>query len=161
MLYVEILKNQLPVIIKKVWRQVIFIEMAIFFVLTIAYLKLAYLFDWSYYWGSIGLVILLLLYFVEDKVINSLRWHRFRFEIREEELEIAYGIIFRHRELIPMVRIQHVETTQGPLLRKAGLMTVDIHTAATVHTILGLEENQAEQLRNQIIALVKVAVEDV
>ena len=60
-----------------------------------------------------------------------------------------------------MVRIQHVETTQGPLLRKAGLMTVDIHTAATVHTILGLEENQAEQLRNQIIALVKVAVEDV
>jgi membrane protein YdbS with pleckstrin-like domain len=41
------------------------------------------------------------------------------------------------------------------------LIELRIHTAATTHHIAGLDIEEAQELRNQIIALVKVAKEDV
>jgi len=65
------------------------------------------------------------------------------------------------RTLIPMIRVQHVDSSQGPLLKKYKLASVTIFTAATVHEIPALDEGEAEELRYHISRLARVADEDV
>ena len=60
-------------------------------------------------------------------------------EVRETEIEIQRGIFVIKRTLVPMIRVQHVETNQGPFLRKYDLASVEVSTAATVHTIPALD----------------------
>lgn len=76
-------------------------------------------------------------------------------------MEIQHGIIFRSRVLIPMIRIQHVETEQGPLLRKQKLVSLSITTAAKTHKIEAVNAAESDELRHHILELVKVAKEDV
>ena len=65
------------------------------------------------------------------------------------------------RTLIPMVRVQHVDTEQGPILRKYKLANISISSAATTHTIPLLELKDADMLRMKISDLARVAEEDV
>lgn len=60
-----------------------------------------------------------------------------------------------------MIRVQHVDTIQGPLLKKYRLSTISISTAATTHEIPALDENEADELRISIAKLARVAEEDV
>ena len=92
---------------------------------------------------------------------SLIRWRRWRYEVREQEIELQHGVLFITRTLVPMVRVQHVDTQQGPLLRKYQLATVTISTAATVHEIPALPIEEAEELRVYISQLARVADEDV
>jgi uncharacterized protein len=94
-------------------------------------------------------------------LLPSLRWKRWRYDVREEEVELQEGIFIVKRTLIPMIRVQHVDTVQGPILRKYHLASVIINTAATAHEIPALEESEAEELRHFISNLARVADEDV
>jgi len=60
-----------------------------------------------------------------------------------------------------MVRVQHVDTTQGPILKKYDLGNISISTAATVHTIPALIMDEADSLRARISELARVAEDDV
>ncbi|WP_079504351.1 PH domain-containing protein [Mesobacillus jeotgali] len=93
--------------------------------------------------------------------LPRLRWKRWRYEVREQEIELQYGVFIVKRTLIPMIRVQHVDTLQGPLLRKYQLSTVTVSTAATVHEIPALDMEEAESLRTSISRLARVADEDV
>ncbi|MCS1351607.1 PH domain-containing protein [Mechercharimyces sp. CAU 1602] len=90
----------------------------------------------------------------------KLRWKRWRYEVTENEIELQYGVWIVKRTLIPMVRVQHVDTKQGPLLRRYGLAAVMISTAAGTHEIPALEELTAELLRDRIAELARV-IDDV
>ena len=94
-------------------------------------------------------------------LLPKLRWRRWRFEVRDQEVEIQHGVLVVTQTLVPMIRVQHVDNTQGPILKKYRLATVKIHTAATVHEIPALEEHEAEKLRKMIARLARVADEDV
>ena len=63
------------------------------------------------------------------------------------------------RTLVPMLRVQHVDTTQGPLDQALGLATVVVHTAAGTTTIPALDEGHAGRLRDRIAALARTADE--
>ncbi|KIY22753.1 MULTISPECIES: PH domain-containing protein [Mesobacillus] len=94
-------------------------------------------------------------------LVPQMRWKRWRYEVREQEIELQYGVFIVKRTLIPMIRVQHVDTLQGPLLRKYQLATVTVSTAATVHEIPALDMEEAESLRMSISRLARVADEDV
>ena len=49
----------------------------------------------------------------------SLAWRAFGYELREHDLLVVQGVWFRHSVSIPLSRIQHVDTRQGPLERLA------------------------------------------
>ncbi|XJZ27577.1 PH domain-containing protein [Bacillota bacterium Lsc_1132] len=106
---------------------------------------------------GIGLLLSYFLVFLFPK----LKWRRWRYEVHEVEIELQHGLFILTRTLVPMVRVQHVDTIQGPILRKYGLASVVVHTAATAHQIPALEENEAEELRVYISNLAKAADEDV
>ncbi len=84
-----------------------------------------------------------------------------RYEVREEELETQHGIFIIRRHLIPMIRVQHVDTEHGPLMRYFGLATLYVTTAATRFPIPALPKERAEELRGEISALARVSDEDV
>lgn len=98
---------------------------------------------------------LLLFYFLAGPVPNW-RWRRWRYEVQNDEVDLQRGVWIVKRTLIPMARVQHVDTKQGPILRKYGLATVAISTAATTHEIPALSEADAASLRDRIAELARI-----
>jgi membrane protein YdbS with pleckstrin-like domain len=92
-------------------------------------------------------------------VVPELRWRRWRYEVRDEEIDLMHGTLRITRTLVPMLRVQHVDTTQGPIDQALGLATVVVHTAAGATTIPALEQAHAGQLRDRIAALARTADE--
>ncbi|PRO66863.1 PH domain-containing protein [Alkalicoccus urumqiensis] len=88
------------------------------------------------------------------------KWKRWKYAVYEDEVELLRGVIIRERVIIPMIRVQHVDTRQGPLLRHYGLASVTISTAATIHEIPGLKEADADELRDSIARLAREADPD-
>ncbi|MCP3026842.1 PH domain-containing protein [Halobacillus sp. A5] len=120
-----------------------------------------YLFDWPL-WPLLSVsIVLAAIIILNIGVIPSVRWKRWRYEVRDQEIELQYGLFIITRTLVPMVRVQHVDTEQGPLLRKYKLATISISTAATTHKVPALDEGEAEELRHSISSLARVAEDDV
>lgn len=106
---------------------------------------------------AIVLAITLLLIFL----IPYIRWKRWRYDINEHEIDLQHGLFIVQRTLIPVNRVQHVDTRQGPILRNYDLSNVAISTAATTHQIPALTEEKAHTVRDQISRFALKAKEDV
>ena len=85
----------------------------------------------------------------------GLRWRRWRYEIRPEEVDLQRGIFWIARTLVPLARIQHVDTRQGPLQRRFGLATVVFYTAAGPNQIPELSTPIAAEARDRIADLTR------
>jgi membrane protein YdbS with pleckstrin-like domain len=88
-------------------------------------------------------------------VVPGLRWRRWRYEIRPDEVDLQRGIFWISRTLVPLARIQHVDTRQGPLQRRFGLSTVVLYTAAGPNQIPELSTPVAEGARDRIAELTR------
>jgi membrane protein YdbS with pleckstrin-like domain len=88
-------------------------------------------------------------------VMPELRWRRWRYEIRPDEVDLQRGIFWIGRTLVPLARIQHVDTRQGPLQRRFGLSTVVLYTAAGPNQIPELSTPVAERARDRIAELTR------
>lgn len=107
------------------------------------------------------LATVLIIYFINALVVPKIRWQRWRYDITENEIDLQRGFIVRKRTVIPINRIQHVDTSQGPIYRNLGLSSVKVSTAATTHEIPALDDETAADVRNKISLLVRKAKEDV
>jgi membrane protein YdbS with pleckstrin-like domain len=87
--------------------------------------------------------------------VPGLRWRRWRYEIRPDEVDLQRGIFWVSRTLVPLARIQHVDTRQGPLQRRFGLSTVVFYTAAGPNQIPELSTPVAERARDRIAELTR------
>ncbi|MCR6106636.1 PH domain-containing protein [Salipaludibacillus agaradhaerens] len=112
-------------------------------------------------WPTYALAVLAFLFaLINIFIIQKLQWNRWRYKIYENEIELMYGVFILRRVIIPMIRVQHVDTKQGPLLRHYRLASVTISTAATVHEIPGLTLEKADMLRDHIAQLAREADPD-
>ena len=91
----------------------------------------------------------------------DITWKTWRYDVSEQEIDLLHGVFIKTRTLIPMVRVQHVDTEQGPLLRRFGLSSVTISTAAGSHEIPALADEVAALLRDRIAELARVVDENV
>ena len=103
----------------------------------------------------------LILYLIIAFIIPSLRWQRWRYEVNDDAIDLLRGFVFKTRTVVPINRVQHVDTKQGPIYRKYGLSSVKISTAATTHEIPALDDETAADVRNKISRLVRQVKEDV
>ena len=88
-------------------------------------------------------------------VVPDLRWRRWRYEIRGDEVDLQRGIVWVSRTLVPLARIQHVDTQSGPLQRRFGLATVVFYTAAGANQIPELSAPVASRVRDRIAELAR------
>ena len=80
-------------------------------------------------------------------VLPPIRFMRWRYELSSDYLDIAKGIVWRKRFVIPFIRVQNTSVT--------------VATAAGEHEIPGLGADVAEQLRDRAAELARLAQEDV
>ena len=83
----------------------------------------------------------------------ALEYNAFRYIVRDHDLLVQHGVLFRRWSSVPHSRIQHVDTRQGPLERIFGLSRLLIFTAAgslADASIPGLRSEVAERLRDQL-----------
>ncbi|GEN84807.1 UPF0699 transmembrane protein YdbS [Sporosarcina luteola] len=145
----------------KVWRLYGMIQTIILALVAIGGGVLTYIYEGPWWIYALEAVLLLVIGYLIVILFPKVRWMRWRYEVRESEIELQHGLFIVKRTLIPMVRVQHVDTSQGPILRKYGLAEISISTAATVHTIPALIMDEADDLRGRISVLARVAEDDV
>jgi membrane protein YdbS with pleckstrin-like domain len=88
-------------------------------------------------------------------VLPLLRWRSWRYEVRDEEIDLLRGVLVVRRTLIPMTRVQHVDTQRTVLSDLFGLRSVTVHTAAGSHTIPALRPGDATAIRDRIALLAR------
>jgi uncharacterized protein len=91
--------------------------------------------------------------------VPELRWRRWRWEVREHEIDIRRGTVAVTRTLVPMLRVQHVDTRRDLLQQWLGLATVVFHTAAGANEIPALTLAEAAHVRDRIAELARTADE--
>lgn len=108
--------------------------------------------DWWPMGGLVGVSQLVLV--VPGYVLSAMSYRRWGYAIRERDVLIESGVIWRVRRSIPRTRVQHVDIRSGPVERAMGLVQVDMHTAGSmgpVASIPGLTPMAAEDLREVLI----------
>jgi membrane protein YdbS with pleckstrin-like domain len=111
---------------------------------------------------TLGLLALAALSFIVFVIIvPKVRWIQWSFEVYDEEIDIHKGIFWHKRIIIPLIRVQNVDTKQGPIMRANGLASFTVATAAGAHEIPGLDIEEADTLRDHVAVLARIAQEDV
>lgn len=85
-----------------------------------------------------------------------LQYRHWGFAVRQNDVFVRHGVLWRTTSVVPHGRIQHVDTQQGPLERAVGLSSVVMFTAGTVGATLaiaGLSQADAESLRERLAQL--------
>jgi membrane protein YdbS with pleckstrin-like domain len=84
-----------------------------------------------------------------------LHWRHWRYEVRDEEIDLLRGALTVRRTLIPMTRVQHVDTERTVVSDLFELRSVTVHTAAGSHTIPALDPGEAAAIRDRIALLAR------
>lgn len=143
------------------WKIMAVLYISILWLVTVTGFVLSIIFELSLWYTAIGILISGTFHYFFVNLLPHIRWRRWRYEIFEKEIYIQHGILIVSRTLVPMIRVQHVDTKQGPILKKYQLASVTISTAATTHEIPALLEKDASTLRDRISALARVDKDDV
>lgn len=102
---------------------------------------------------AIGLVALL---------IGAYRWAdagRRGWALREHDIAAKQGIFWRKVTLLPFARIQHVETSSGPIERWRGLARLKLFTAGGMTSdldLIGLDAATADTLREHLAEQIRL-----
>ncbi|MGM0506232.1 MAG: PH domain-containing protein [Bacteroidota bacterium] len=112
------------------------------------------------FWGAL-FALLILFWIVMVFKYPVWKWKNWRYSIDRNQIELHHGVWFRQQTVIPLNRVQHVDTRQGPLLRTMNVAAVAVSTAATVHEIPALDWKRSQEVRQQISNYARLAQEDV
>lgn len=83
----------------------------------------------------------------------ALRYRVWVYQIREDSVYLERGVFTHVRTIVPYVRIQHVDTSRGPLERALGLSTLVVYTAGSRGadvSIPGLKPDEARDLQQRL-----------
>lgn len=154
-------KNTIALHAIKAWKITALLYIIFLWFLTIAGGILTFIYDIRLLYLVIATIISGIATYLFVFLLPKLRWKRWRYEVFEQEIYIQHGILIVSRTIVPMIRVQHVDTKQGPILKRFHLASVTISTAATTHEIPALLEKDASELRDRLSVLARVAEDDV
>ena len=105
---------------------------------------------WLWVLPAIVLVIMILVVAFVPRRVRSIG-----FQLRDDDLLFRRGLLFQRFVSVPYGRMQLIDITRGPVSRIVGLSDLHFVTAAASSTVAipGLPIEDAEQLRDQLVAL--------
>jgi membrane protein YdbS with pleckstrin-like domain len=106
-------------------------------------------------WGIVGIAAISVV--VGMVVLPPIRYRVFWYAISETEIDIQHKIIFIERSIIPMHRVQSLQTERGPLADHYRMTNLKIKTAAGSVSISGLDRDEANALCDRISKLSDIA----
>ncbi len=97
--------------------------------------------------SGVAVVVFVWLWWLIGRRVRS-----FGYAERDDDLLVTSGIMFRRLVIVPYGRMQLVDVKAGPIDRRLGITTVQLHTAAatTDASIPGLEPDVAAALRDRL-----------
>ncbi|WP_231919336.1 PH domain-containing protein [Microterricola viridarii] len=102
-------------------------------------------------WVLIGLIVI----FLVTLVIEPRRVRSIGYQLRADDLLFRRGIMFQRFVSVPYGRMQLVDITRSPIARALGLAELKFVTAAAATGVVipGLPLEEAEELRDRLVAL--------
>jgi uncharacterized protein len=88
-------------------------------------------------------------------VVPPLSYRAWGFALRDRDLYLRRGVLFRTTSIVPHARIQHVDTRHGPIDRWLGLASVVVFTAGSQGAIIAipaLDAPEADSVRDRLTA---------
>ncbi|MFC3899273.1 PH domain-containing protein [Aliicoccus persicus] len=116
---------------------------------------LSEMFDWmplfvTWILAAIALIILL----TDVIIIPNLKYRTTTYGIVDDVLKVHKGVFTKSRQHVPLIRIQNIDTKQGPLMEFYNLKGVQLRTASSIVYIPELESDEADSLRDEIRQIV-------
>jgi uncharacterized protein len=108
-----------------------------------------FLFDVGIWPGVVAFVAVV----IGGGLLAVARYRRWRFELAEDAVYLERGVLTEVTSVVPFVRVQHVDSTRGPVERTVGLASVVVYTAGSRGadiTIPGLSPDRADALRERL-----------
>ena len=93
------------------------------------------------------------LVFALGAAVAVVRYRSWGYEVREDSLYLERGVFTRVRTVVPFVRIQHVDSSRGPIERLVGLASTVVYTAGSRGadvSVPGLTADGADELRERL-----------
>ncbi|MEZ3114714.1 PH domain-containing protein [Halobaculum sp. MBLA0147] len=103
--------------------------------------------------GSTAAVLLGIAGFVVGAAYQVAYYYRFSYELTEEELIVASGVVGRQEREIPLERIQNVDVRRPAVKRALGLAVVAFETAGgsgTEATLDAVDSAEADRLQREV-----------
>ena len=98
-------------------------------------------------WISLILAVLTL---IDVLVSPYFRYHRYRYSINEECIDIIEGYLFVKRNIVPVERIHKIQTKKGPVDQMFRVAKVIVTTGGGDVTFSFLEDERAEQIADNL-----------
>lgn len=95
-------------------------------------------------------------------VAPRIRYDVHRWEVSDIAVHVRHGWLSRTDEIVPLSRVQTVDSTQGLLMRVFGLRTVTVQTASSAGTvaIACLDDAVAQEVVARLVAITAATPED-
>lgn len=82
-----------------------------------------------------------------------LKYNNYSYGFDDKRIYLNYGVIFKHKILVPIRQIQDLHLYNGPIMSMLDLSGVIISTAGSNFTIAGLLKNNAEEMIKELEVL--------
>jgi membrane protein YdbS with pleckstrin-like domain len=141
------------------YKHVLRVRLAIFWLVLLAgsLILNAVLLDTTRYAGALPAAVLVAALGVITAAPER-TWRRLKYRLTDRLLQVLRGWLFHVDTIVPLVRVQHIDVTRGPLDKMFGTATLVVHTAGTHNSIVslpGLSPDRAAEIRDTIRAHVR------
>ncbi|WP_298837004.1 PH domain-containing protein [Clostridium sp.] len=109
---------------------------------------------WKYILISIVYVVTIII-LINSLFIPKYKYEKFSYYMDEEKIILKHGVFTEINVIIPMSRVQYVDTDQGIILRKYKLINLTVHTAGGAYKIPYLESEIGNALQLSITKTVQ------
>ena len=89
-------------------------------------------------------VVLGIILVVNAAISPYFRYHRYRYRIDDEFIDVREGYIFVERNIVPLERLHKMQTLRGPIDRIFKVAKVEVTTAGGEVTLRFLDEEKAD-----------------
>lgn len=83
-------------------------------------------------------------------IYPQIEYKQWGYIISEDRVDIRHGIFFVKHTIVPVVRIQHITVSQGPVNRKLGLYEVEMSLASDSFQIPCLSKEVADEIADNL-----------
>ncbi|WP_459983453.1 PH domain-containing protein [Nocardioides sp. AN3] len=95
-------------------------------------------------------------------VAPRIRYAVHRWDVTDIAVHVRHGWLSRTDEIVPLSRVQTVDSTQGPLMRAFGLRSVTVQTASSAGAvaIACLDDAVAQEVVARLVTITAATPED-
>lgn len=128
----------------------IYASVCLLLTITVFILSVTVLEFLSWYVPLALLLITLYIVLVDIWLVPKLKYRFFRYGVFDDEIHVHEGIFIKKQKAVPIFRVQNIDTTVGPIMRRMKLKGISLRTPAERVYIPELQEEDADSLRTTI-----------